>query len=91
MAQPKAENKRELTRQELNALEPTVWVGKDGLTDEIIAEIKSQLDRKGYIKGKIQKSKCDEFDRILNQILEQTNSKLINKIGHTFIVRKKGE
>ena len=80
-----------MTEKELNELKPTVWVGKNGITPLLVREIKLQLAAKGYIKVKILKSIRDEFENVLIQILNETNSELVYKRGLTFILSKKEE
>lgn len=79
---------KELTKEQLNELKPTVWIGKNKISDRIFREINLQLKTKGYIKVKILKIIRDEFDQIINQILSNTNSELVDKRGLTFILKK---
>ena len=39
-------------RHELSAEGPTVWIGKEGLTAQIVKEISRQLDQREMIKAK---------------------------------------
>lgn len=78
-----------LTKEELNKLKASVWIGKSGISEQLYTEINSQLKGKGYIKVKILKSIRDKYDQILDQILSNTNSKLVSKIGLTFILVRK--
>ena len=82
---------KNLTKQQLNELKPTVWIGKKGVNQQLITEINQQIKTKGYIKVKILKIIRNEFELILNQILIKTNSKLVSKKGLTFILTKKKE
>lgn len=79
------------TKQQLNELKPSIWVGKKGLNQQLLNEINTQIKTKGYIKVKILKIIRNEFEQILNQILIKTNAKLVNKKGLTFILTKKKE
>jgi len=82
---------RNPTKQQLNELKPSIWVGKKGLNQQLLNEINTQIKTKGYIKVKILKIIRNEFEQILNQILIKTNAKLVNKKGLTFILTKKKE
>jgi len=75
----------------LNELKPSVWVGKNKIDNNLLKEIRLQLKTKGYIKVKILKIIRNEFEQTLTQILNQTNSTLIEKKGLTFILAKKKE
>jgi RNA-binding protein YhbY len=75
----------------MNAMKPTVWVGKSGFSPLLAREIRLQLETRGYIKVKILKSIRNEFENILRQILSDTNAELVSKKGLTFILSKKEE
>lgn len=81
--------KRRIT-QTFSSENPTVWVGKEGITTQIIIEIKKQLDSREIIKIKIQKNalKDQETKNIAIKISQQTESELVEVRGHTFILYK---
>ena len=75
----------------LSAERPTVHVGKEGATAQIINEVAKQLDTREMIKAKILKSalKDEEAKDIASKIAEQTESQLIEVRGHTFLLYKR--
>ncbi len=77
-------------KQELSSESPTVWIGKEGTTNQIITEIKKQLEAREKIKAKIQKNalKNEETKNIAMKISQQTESELVEVRGHTFILYK---
>lgn len=78
-------------KRELSAQKPTVWVGKEGATTQIINEIDRQLEQHEVVKAKIQQTalKTEQANDIATKIANQTNSTLIEVRGHTFILYKK--
>ncbi len=82
--------KRRIKRA-LSAERPTVWVGKEGATTQIINEISKQLDTREMIKAKILKTalKDEESKNIATKIAQQTDSLLIEVRGHTFLLYKR--
>jgi RNA-binding protein len=82
--------KRRIKRA-LSAERPTVWVGKEGATTQVINEIAKQLDTRERIKAKILKTalKDEEAKNIATTIAEQTESQLIEVRGHTFLLYKR--
>jgi len=82
--------KRRIKRA-LNAEKPTVWVGKEGATTQIINEISKQLDTREMIKAKILKTALQdkEAKNIATKIAEQTESQLVEVRGHTFLLYKR--
>ena len=83
------------SRNTISAEKPTVWVGKEGATLQIVNEISRQLDKREIVKAKILRSalKDEEAKSVASKIAQQTNSSLIEVRGHTFLLykrRKKG-
>jgi RNA-binding protein len=75
----------------LSAERPTVHVGKEGATTQIINEVAKQLDTREMIKAKILRTalKDEEAKTIAAKIAEQTESQLIEVRGHTFLLYKR--
>ena len=75
----------------LSAKRPTVHVGKEGATTQIITEVAKQLDTREMIKAKILRTalKDEEAKNIASKIAEQTESQLIEVRGHTFLLYKR--
>ncbi len=69
-------------------LKPTVWIGKKGLTEGILREIRSQLENKKLIKIKVLKTIRHEFPQNLEKIKQGSGSYEVKKIGFTIILRK---
>jgi RNA-binding protein len=78
-------------KQKLGAEKPTVWVGKEGATTQIVSEISKQLDKREMIKAKILKTALqnEEAKNIATKVAEQTESQLIEVRGHTFLLYKR--
>lgn len=81
--------KRRIKRRLCNE-SPTVWVGKGGVSEELIEETKKQLEKKGMIKAKILKSALivGEAMQIASEVAGQTESVLVEVRGHTFMLYK---
>ena len=78
-------------KRALSAERPTVHIGKEGATTQIINEVAKQLDTREMIKAKILKTalKDEEAKTIAAKIAEQTESQLIEVRGHTFLLYKR--
>ena len=74
----------------LSAEKPTVQVGKEGITAQLIAEICKQLDAREIIKIKILKTALQETEAktLAATIAEQTEAELVDVRGHTFMLYK---
>jgi len=73
------------------AMEPMVRIGKSGISESVIDEIKKQLEKDGMIKIKMLKSFVGTKDRkeVVKEIVEKTNSQLVHSIGFIVVIAKK--
>jgi RNA-binding protein len=67
----------------------TINIGKDGVTDNVIEEIKRQLKANETIKLKFSKSFASEKKELAEMIVSKTRSKLIDMRGHVAVIYKK--
>ncbi len=83
-------------RSKLSQKRATVHIGKKGITEEVLTEIKRQLEQRGYVKVKIEKSviRVLEMDRreVAKEVASRLNAELLEVRGRTFILidRNKG-
>lgn len=74
-------------------LNPTVWIGKNGLDDKLFDEIKKQLKNKKLIKVKILKGAVEEHDldrkKIPSMIAEKVKAEIVQKVGYVFSLYKR--
>ena len=68
-----------------------VRVGKNGLEDNVIKEIKRQLKEKRIVKIKFMRnivSDKEEFNKLVKELLSKLeNVKIEKQIGHTIVLR----
>jgi RNA-binding protein len=70
-------------------LEPTVIVGKGGLTPEVMGEVHRAFERQELIKVKFTSFKLkDEKDEMAESIALQTDSFMAGMVGHTALFYK---
>lgn len=71
---------------------PTIWVGKDSLTEQLVSEIEKQLQRNKMVKIRVLPAALqgdNTAQTIAAKAAEQTNSALIEVRGHVFILFRK--
>ena len=71
---------------------PTIWVGKDGLTLQLISEIEKQLQQNKIVKVRILPAALqgdNTAQSIAAKAAEQTDSALVEVRGHVFILFRK--
>jgi len=78
-------------KRRLGEERPTIWIGKNGASQESLKEIEKQLEKKQMVKIKILKSALeeDEAKEIASRIAEQTEASLVEVRGHTFMLYKR--
>lgn len=80
-----ANQKRHL-RALAHNLKPVVLIGNAGITEGVINEINSSLEHHELIKVRISGVDRDERAGNIESICTQTNSELVNTIGHIAIL-----
>ncbi len=70
--------------------EPVIHLGKSGVTDSLIEEIKVQLKKNKKIKVKMLKSARKDKGRreLAEEVALRSKSKLVDLRGNTFILSK---
>ena len=81
------QNKKELMNRALNAM--TINIGKSGVNDNVIEEIKRQLKANEIVKLKFAKNIARDKDKYIDEIITQTKAKLIDVRGHVDVIYKK--
>ena len=80
-------SKKEIMNEALSAM--TINVGKNGVNDNVIEEIKRQLKSKQIVKLRFAKSVANEKEEYISDIVNKTRSQLIDIRGHVAVIYKK--
>ncbi len=92
------EDKNQITKIELEelkrkaqTLKPLVRIGKNGINESVITEIKKQVKKHKLIKIKVLKSLIDKESKkeVINKIIDNTGAVLIQATGFTVCVYAK--
>ena len=77
--------KREMAKEK-----PSVWIGKSGVTDELIKEVSSQLEKNQVAKIKILKTALEttRVEELATEIVYKTESNLIEIRGHSLTLQR---
>ncbi|MBU0756690.1 MAG: YhbY family RNA-binding protein [Nanoarchaeota archaeon] len=70
-------------------LEPIIRIGKNGMNDNVVIELKKLLKIRKLIKVKILQSCPESKDDLIKKSLENTKAELVSKIGNTYVLWKK--
>lgn len=65
---------------------PVIWLGQNGLTENILAEIETALSHHELIKIKLRVADREKRDRLIMEICDSTGSENVHKIGNIVAV-----
>ena len=82
-----SQDKKEMMNRALSAM--TINIGKNGVNDNVIDEIKRQLEANEIVKLKFAKNIARDKDKYIDDIVTQTRAKLIDVRGHVAVIYKK--
>ena len=82
-----SQSKKEMMNRALGAM--TINIGKAGVNDNVIEEIKRQLEANEIVKLKFAKNIAKDKDDYIEYIVSQTRAKLIDVRGHVAVIYKK--
>lgn len=85
------EGKKRFVKRQLSDSRPTVWIGKGGVTSDVLKEIGKQLDKNKMVKVKLLATALggEEAKQVASSIASQTGSVLVEVRGHTFMLYKR--
>lgn len=82
-----SQNKKEMMNRALSAM--TINIGKAGVNDNVVEEIKRQLKNNEIVKLKFAKNIAKDKDNYITEIVTKTRAKLIDVRGHVAVIYKK--
>lgn len=78
------------TKKELKGMgtgiKPTVHIGKEGVSEGLVEEIKIQIKSSGLVKVKVQSSSSDRKKEMAEELEQKTGAKLIETRGNTILL-----
>jgi len=69
-----------------HALNPVVWIGQNGLSENVLQELNMALDHHELIKIKIRMGDRQLRDKLIEEISLQTKAEQIQKIGNIIVL-----
>lgn len=82
-----SQSKKEMMNRALSAM--TINIGKAGVNDNVIEEIKRQLEANEIVKLKFAKNIARDKEDYIDEIVTKTRAKLIDVRGHVAVIYKK--
>ena len=78
-------------RAQANSLETTLIVGKDGVTEAVIAEADKLLTAKELVKGKVLETAMMTAREVSDEICEATGAAGVSCVGYKFVIYRFSE
>ena len=78
-------------RAQANSLDTTLMVGKDGVTEAVIAEADNQLTARELVKGKVLENAMLSPREVSDAICEATGADGVSVIGTKFVIYRFSE
>lgn len=78
-------------KRELSMERPTIWIGKDMVSQGTIKEVEKQLDKNEMVKIKILNNALESSTakEIASEVVAKTEASLVEVRGHTFIIYRR--
>lgn len=78
-------------RAQANTIETTLMVGKDGVTEAVVAEAEKLLTARELIKGKVLETALMSAREVSDAICEATGADAISCVGNKFVIYRFSE
>ena len=72
-------------------LDATVYIGKQGLTDNVVREIETGLNSRELVKVKIQEGCELEPKTVANEIADRLSAEFVQAIGRKFVLYRESK
>ncbi|HJJ98594.1 MAG TPA: YhbY family RNA-binding protein [Methanocorpusculum sp.] len=76
------------TESHIQTLKPTIWVGKNGCTEDLIGEVRRQLEARKVIKIKWLQS-CDLDEEEILELAQKTSAEILDSRGRMVVLGAK--
>jgi RNA-binding protein len=85
---PTPAERREL-RSQANRLKARLSVGRKGLTEPLLAEVRNELARNELIKVRLEEDEADEAELLALELAEKAPCHLIQRIGRVALLYRR--
>ena len=78
-------------RAQANAIDTTLIVGKDGVTENVVAEAERLLTARELVKGKVLETAMMSAREVSDEICEATGADGVSCVGYKFVIYRFSE
>lgn len=74
-----------------NKINPSLQIGKEGLTENVLAELDVQLENKELLKISVLENSPVLVDEIVDEVLDKTGADFVQKIGSKLVIYRESK
>ena len=82
---------RSYLKKMAHELDPTVYIGKSGLTENIKKEMLTGFEARELVKVKIQEGCTREPKEVANQLADELDAEFVQAIGRKFVLYRESK
>lgn len=82
---------RSYLKKEASKLKPTLFIGKDGMNENILVQAENELKARELVKGKIGQNSLEDVRQCAEYIASKTESEVVITIGSVFVLYRQNE
>jgi len=75
-------------KRDLSPEKPTLWIGKNGVTPDLIEEARRQLESREVVKARLQRTMLQSTEEIARVLATETGGEVVDIRGRSFILYK---
>lgn len=72
-------------------IDPTVYIGKQGITENVIKEMETGFESRELVKVKLQESCMMDAKEAANEVAAVTGAEFVQAIGRKFVLYKESK
>lgn len=84
-------NQKKYLRGIAHGLNPIIIIGANGITESLMAELDSTLSHHELLKIKIASAERDDRKEMIDYVVKETGSLLVQSVGKTFVIYRQNE
>lgn len=82
---------RSFLKSKASALRDTIFIGKEGISANVLRQLEDELKANELVKGKLQNNADVSVQEAANQLAAHTGAEVVLTIGKKFVLYKSNE
>lgn len=82
---------RAYLKSKANTMDPLFQIGKNGLTENFVEQVKEALESRELIKIKVLNNSLLEADEVVKELCQRADAEYVQSIGSKIVIYKESE